>query len=78
MKNLPINQSLLYYNNLKFKGKFINKFIDLVEEVYNKKVQFNIVNLKKMHLNSDIYTQAVTLKLKNRDNKLYRVLKASL
>jgi hypothetical protein len=31
-----------------------------------------------MHLNSDIYTQAVALKLKNRDNKLYRVLKASL
>jgi hypothetical protein len=31
-----------------------------------------------MHLNSDIYTQAVSLKLKNRDNKLYRVLKASL
>jgi ribosomal protein S3 len=63
MKNLPLNQSLLYYNSLKFKGKFISKFIDLVEEVYNKKVQFNIVNLKKMHLNSDIYTQAVTLKL---------------
>jgi hypothetical protein len=31
-----------------------------------------------MHLNSDIYTKAVSLKLKNRDNKLYRVLKASL
>jgi hypothetical protein len=31
-----------------------------------------------MHLNSDIYTQAVSLKLRNRDNKLYRVLKASL
>jgi hypothetical protein len=31
-----------------------------------------------MHLNSDIFTQAVTLKLKNRENKLYRVLKKSL
>jgi hypothetical protein len=31
-----------------------------------------------MHLNSDIYTQAVSLKLRNRDNKLYRVLKSSL
>ena len=31
-----------------------------------------------MHLNSDIYTQAVSLKLRNRNNKLYRVLKASL
>jgi hypothetical protein len=31
-----------------------------------------------MHFNSDIFTQAVSLKLKNRDNKLYRVLRASL
>jgi len=31
-----------------------------------------------MHLNSDIFTQAVSLKLKNRNNRLYRVLKSSL
>jgi hypothetical protein len=31
-----------------------------------------------MHLNSDIFTQAVALKLRNRDNKLFRVLRSSL
>nr|YP_009240979.1 ribosomal protein S3 [Cairneyella variabilis]AMK09008.1 ribosomal protein S3 [Cairneyella variabilis] len=31
-----------------------------------------------MHLNTDIFTQVVSLKLKNRENRLYRVLKASL
>jgi hypothetical protein len=31
-----------------------------------------------MHLNSDIYTQAVSLKLRNRDNKLFKVLTSSL
>jgi hypothetical protein len=46
--------------------------------MYNKTIEFNLVNLKKMHLNSDIFTQAVSLKLRNRDNKLYKVLKASL
>jgi len=46
--------------------------------IYNKKVEFNIVSLKKMHFNSDIFTQVVSLKLRNRNNKLYRVLKASL
>jgi hypothetical protein len=56
----------------------MSKLIHLIQQIYNKKVQLNIVNLKKMHLNSDIYTQAVSLKLRNRDNKLYRVLKASL
>ena len=33
--------------------------------MYSKKVEFNIVNLKKMHLNTDILTQAIILKLKN-------------
>jgi hypothetical protein len=49
-----------------------------VYNIYNKQIEFNIVDLKKMHLNSDIFTQAVSLKLRNRDNKLYKVLKSSL
>src|ERR1700712_1010797 len=77
-KNLDLYKQLVEDNKLKFQNFFISKLIDLIEQIYNKKVQLNIVNLKKMHLNSDIYTQAVSLKLRNRDNKLYRVLKASL
>jgi hypothetical protein len=78
IKNLELYSMLFEDNELKFDGLFISKLIDLIQQIYNKKVQLNIVNLKKMHLNSDIYTQAVSLKLRNRDNKLYRVLKASL
>jgi len=77
-KNLYLNFKLLQYNKIKFTRIFVSRLISLIQKIYNKKVVFNIVNLKKMHLNSDIYTQAVALKLKNRDNKLYRVLKASL
>jgi hypothetical protein len=69
---------LLKINKLKFNDTFLSKLIYLVNKIYKKKVEFNIVNLKKMHLNSDIYTQAVSLKLRNKDNKLYRILKASL
>src|ERR1700712_4940225 len=77
-KNLDLYKQLVEDNKLKFQNFFMSKLIDLIEQIYNKKVQLNIVNLKKMHLNSDIYTQAVSLKLRNRDNKLYRVLKSSL
>jgi len=77
-KNLDMYFKLLQDNKLKFDSIFMSKLIDLIKQIYNKNVELNIVNLKKMHLNSDIYTQAVSLKLKNRDNKLYRVLKASL
>ena len=69
---------LLRFNNVKFTKSFMFELTRLVQGLYNKKVEFNIVNLKKMHLNSDIFTQAVSLKLRNRDNRLYRVLKSSL
>lgn len=70
-------KTLLTHNKLKFTHLFNHKFISLIEKMYNKKVVFNVVNLKKKHLNSDIYTQVISLKLRNRDNKLYRVLLAA-
>ena len=69
---------LLSFNETKFNRTYINKLVDLVKNLYQKNVKFNIVNLKKMHLNSDIYTQAVALKLKPKGSKLYKVLKSSL
>jgi Mitochondrial ribosomal protein (VAR1) len=69
---------LLMVNNVKKEKPFLQKLTALLKNIYNKEVEFNIVNLYKMHLNSDIYTQAVSLKLKNRDNKLFRVLTRSL
>ena len=69
---------LYMFNKAKFSINLLIKLTPLLRNLYNKEVIFNIVNLKKMHLSSDIYTQAIALKLKNRDNKLYRVLKSSL
>jgi hypothetical protein len=65
-------------NSIKFEKPFISELARLVKNIYNKKVEFNLVNLYKIHLNSDIYTQAISLKLKNRDNKLFKVLTRSL
>jgi Mitochondrial ribosomal protein (VAR1) len=77
--NLDKYNTLLQYNyRLKFNQLFISKLTGLVQEIYKKKIEFNFVNLRKMHLNSDIYTQAVALKLKNNKNRLFRVLKSSL
>lgn len=69
---------LLNTYKLKFTNSYISKLNGLVNDIYKKNVVFNIVNLKKMHLNSDIFTQAVALKLRNKNNKLYKVLKSSL
>lgn len=69
---------LLMINTIKFKTPFVSKLLRFFKNIYNKKVELNIVNLNKMHLNSDIYTQAVSLKLRNRNNKLFKVLTWSL
>jgi hypothetical protein len=79
-------RTLLKLNNAKFNFFFIKKLTPLVHKIYNnnyklynnKKVEFNIVNLKTLYLNSDIFTQVITLKLKNRDNKLLKVLRSAL
>lgn len=54
------------------------KLMSLVYDMYKKNISINLVNLKKMHLNSDIFAQAVALKLRNRNNKLYPVLKSAV
>src|SRR5271168_3622533 len=68
VKNYTKNRGLLKLNKMKFSHQFIENLKGLVQNIYNKSIVFNIVNLRKMHLNSDIFTQAVSLKLRNRDN----------
>ena len=69
---------LLNLNKSKFENKFLAKLKPLIAKLYNKEVEFNIVNLKTLALNSDIFTEAISLKIKNRNNKLLRILKSSL
>lgn len=69
---------LLFFSVDKTSPGVLARLVNMVERMYNKKVEFNIIDLNQIHLNSDIFTQAIALKLKNRKNSLYRVLRASL
>ena len=66
---------LLSLNKYKFEDFFLLKLKPFISKIYNKEIEFNIINLKAIYLNSDIFTQAVSLKLKNRDNRLLKVLR---
>jgi hypothetical protein len=61
---------LLFLNNYKFKKFFLIYLKQLIEKFYNKHVEFKIINLKKLHLNNDIFLQSIALKIKNRQNVL--------
>jgi len=66
---------LLSLNKYKIEDKFLLKLKPFIRKIYNKEIEFNIVNLKAIYLNSDIFTQAISLKLRNRDNRLLKVLR---
>lgn len=66
---------LLYLNRSKFEDVYLIELSKILNKIYNKKVEFNIVNLKYIHLNSDILTQSIVLKLKRRKNTILKVLK---
>ena len=63
-------------NKLKF-GKFLPGLKYLINKIYSKKVELNIVNLKYPQLNSDIYADSIASKLKKKLS-LLRVLRSSL
>lgn len=80
--NLAINPfketiSSLVLNHNKF-NRYILRLTPLISKLYGKKVEFNIIKLKTLYLNSDIFTQAISIKLKGRNNKILGVLRSAL
>lgn len=68
-------KQLLHFNKSKFENTYLNVLNNILKKIYNKEIEFNIINIKYMHLNSDILTQFIILKLKRRKNYILKVLK---
>lgn len=71
-------KQLILFHKSKFEKGYLRPFTKLVEGVYNKRVEFNFVNLKYLYHNSYIFSNAIVTKLRNRKNKILRVLSTSL
>lgn len=71
-------RKLILLNESKFEEKYLSHLTRLARNVYNKKVEFNIVDLKYLYNNSYIFSETLVTKLRNRKNRLLRVLKTSL
>ena len=69
---------ILLLNNYRYRDFFLLQIKSLISKIYNKNIEFKIINLKKLSLNSDVFAQAVALKLRNRKNQLLNVLNKSL
>ena len=71
-------KQIIFINKFKFKSNFLLPFTFLIKEIYNKKIEFNLVNLKYLYLNSYIFTDTIVKKIRNRKNSIFWVLKKSL
>ncbi len=63
-------KQMLYINKAKFENTYLQGLINLVKNIFNKNVEFNIINLKYFYFNSNIFTQPLELKLKKKRNVL--------
>ena len=56
----------LNLNKYKFEEKFLFILSKLISRFYNKKIEFNIVNLKSIMFNTDLFTEILASKLRKK------------
>lgn len=77
-----INKILLYYyykqlisiNKSKFNYSYLQYLKKHLENLFNKDIEFNLINLKRFYLNSDILSESVKLKITRNRRRLFRHL----
>jgi Mitochondrial ribosomal protein (VAR1) len=68
----------LYLNNYKFNIKNILILKSLLNKIYGKKIEVNIVNLKYLYLDGNILGLAVAKLLKDRKRRVLKVIRMAL
>lgn len=67
-------KQLLYINKTKYSYVFLQNLKKYLEKMYSKNVEFNLVNLKRFYLNSDILSESLTLKITRNRRKILKYL----
>lgn len=67
-------KQLLYINQSKLNYTYLQYLRNQLEKIYNKNVEFNLINLKRFYLNSDILSESITLKLTKNRRKIFKYL----
>jgi Mitochondrial ribosomal protein (VAR1) len=67
-------QQLIFINKSKFNYNYLQFLKKYLEKIYNKNVEFNLVNLRRFYLNSDILSESITLKIRKNRRKLLKFL----
>jgi hypothetical protein len=68
----------LYCNHLKLTHTALSKLKEITYNIYNKKVSFNIINMKYFHLDNSILLDAVVRKLRDRNKRVLKVIRKAI
>ena len=74
-KNIHFDTSLFTTLVLRWRNLGL---ISLVEKLYSKKIKINLADLRAVHLNSDVFSSAVALKLRDRTNNVVRIFRRAV
>jgi hypothetical protein len=69
---------IVYLNNYKFNNNNLVELKNKLYNIYNKKININIVNLKYLYLENTIFLDAIMNKLNDRKMKALRVIRKGL
>ena len=67
-------KQLIYLNKSKLNYTYLRLLKKHLENLYNKNVEFNLINLNRFYLNSDILFESVKLKLTSNKRKMRKIL----
>jgi hypothetical protein len=67
--------SMLLFNNYKFNSNNILNLKSIISNIFNKYITLNIVNLKYLYLNNDIFTNVISRKLGDRKKNVLKVIR---
>lgn len=75
LKKYVYFKQLIYLNNSKFNYTLLDKLKIYLENIFNKIVEINIINVKRFYLNNDILVNSITTKITKNRRKLKRFLR---
>ena len=64
----------LNLNKYKFEEKFLYRLSNIISKIYNKRIEFNIVNLKNIIFNTDLFTEISTKKIQKRNSRVSKIM----
>ena len=68
-------RQLIYINKSKYNYTYLQYLNKHLYELYNKNIEYNLINLKRFYLHSDILSESLKLKLNQNRKRILRKLK---